>query len=183
MLRAVRFATRLEFEIDPATLEAIMEAAPDLARISPERTRDEFIKILSCPQRVRGFDLLVETGLMESVIPEIYDLQGCDQPERFHPEGDVFVHTRLMLSLLEPEADHELVLSVLLHDIAKPPTRFYGRGGGPDPLQRPRRPRSGNGRGPSCAASASPTAASPASPRRWPGTCSSCTSRTCGSPN
>jgi poly(A) polymerase len=75
------------------------------------------------PNRVRGFDLLVTSGLMAQFLPEILVLQGCEQPPQFHPEGDVFVHTRLMLSLLPPKVSLPLVMSVLLHDIAKPATQ------------------------------------------------------------
>lgn len=122
LLRAIRFATLLEFEIEPGTWEAIREVAPHITDISPERIREELDKIWKSPRRLRGFDLLVESGLMQAILPEILDLQGCEQPPQFHPEGDVFVHTRLMLSLLPPDASLPLVLSVLFHDIAKPAT-------------------------------------------------------------
>ena len=125
LMRAVRFAARFGYEIDPGTWSALLEHAPSLARISAERIRDEFSAILLNGHRVRGFDLLVESGLMAHVIPEILDLKGCEQPPQFHPEGDVFVHTRLMLSLLEGEPSLPLVLSVLLHDIGKPATYSY----------------------------------------------------------
>ncbi len=123
LLRAVRFAATLEFEIEPATWDAMRACAPLIAQISPERVRDELDRLWLSPQRVRGFDLLVDSGLMAQVLPEIMTLQGCDQPPQFHPEGDVFVHTRLMLSLLPADASLPLVLSVLFHDIAKPATR------------------------------------------------------------
>lgn len=125
MLRAVRFATTLGFEIDPATFAAIRAHAGAVHEISVERVRDELVKTFLHPNRVRGFDLLVESGLMKEILPEILDLQGCEQPPQFHPEGDVFVHTRLMLSLLEGEVSLPLVLSVLFHDIAKPATYAY----------------------------------------------------------
>jgi len=125
MLRAVRFATRFGFEIDPATWESVRRNSSHLSRISPERIRAEFDKILLGPERVRGFDLLVESGLMRSVIPEIYDLQGCQQPPEFHPEGDVFTHVRLMLSHARADACLNILLSVLLHDIAKPATQVW----------------------------------------------------------
>ena len=125
LMRAVRFATTLEFEIETATWEAVKTHAPELARISAERIRDEFNKILLSPHRLRGFDLLVESGLLEVILPEILALRGCEQPPEFHPEGDVFVHTRLMLELLSPDATIPLVLAVLLHDIAKPATRTW----------------------------------------------------------
>ncbi len=122
LLRAVRFATVLGFEIEAGTWEAIRAVAGHITVISPERIREELDKIWLSPDRVRGFDLLVASGLMEAILPEILALRGCEQPPQFHPEGDVFVHTRLMLSLLAPEAGLPLVLSVLFHDIAKPAT-------------------------------------------------------------
>lgn len=125
LLRAVRFATALDFEIEAATWQAIRDHAPGLARISPERIRDEFSRILTCPARARGFELLVESDLIRHFLPEALDLIGCDQPPEWHPEGDVYTHTRIMLELLEPEAPLELCLAVLLHDIAKPPTRTW----------------------------------------------------------
>ncbi|MCB1077450.1 MAG: CCA tRNA nucleotidyltransferase [Verrucomicrobiae bacterium] len=125
MLRAVRFATVLDFEIEQHTFAALRARAPHAAEISPERIRDELDKIWLSPRRVKGFDLLVESHLMQAILPEILTLQGCEQPPQFHPEGDVFVHTRLMLELLPPDASLPLVLSVLLHDIAKPETYSY----------------------------------------------------------
>lgn len=123
MLRAVRFATVLGFDIEHATWESIAGLAPKIKSVSIERIRDEFVKIMLSPNRVRGFDLLVSSGLLQEFLPEILVLQGCEQPPQFHPEGDVFVHTRLMLSLLPAEASLPLVMSVLLHDIAKPATQ------------------------------------------------------------
>ncbi len=125
LMRAVRFATVLDFEVEPATWTALCEEAPSLAHIATERVRDEFAKIMLHPQRVRGFDLLCESGLMGQIAPEILVLKGCEQPPEFHPEGDVFVHTRLMLSLLPETVSLPLVLSVLFHDIAKPATRQW----------------------------------------------------------
>lgn len=122
LLRAVRFATVLDFQIEPETWKAVRSHAPGLSDVSAERIRDELVKILLHPRRVRGFDLLVESGLMTHVLPEILDLQGVEQPPQWHPEGDVFIHTRLMLSLLPGHVSLPLVLSVLLHDIAKPAT-------------------------------------------------------------
>ncbi|WP_461785334.1 CCA tRNA nucleotidyltransferase [Prosthecobacter sp.] len=123
MLRAVRFATVLGFDIEHATWESICGLAEKIKGVSIERIRDEFVKIMLSPHRVRGFDLLVNSGLMAQFLPEILGLQGCEQPPQFHPEGDVFIHTRLMLSLLPAEASLPLVMSVLLHDIAKPATQ------------------------------------------------------------
>lgn len=123
MLRAVRFATVLEFDIEHATWESICGLAPKIKSVSIERIREEFIKIMLSPNRVRGFDLLVNSGLMQEFLPEILVLQGCEQPPQFHPEGDVFIHTRLMLGLLPEKVSLPLVMSVLLHDIAKPATQ------------------------------------------------------------
>ena len=122
LMRAVRFAATLGWEIEPATWAAVKAEAPALAKISIERTRDEFIKIMLHPNRVRGLDLLDKSGLLTCIIPEMEALKGCEQPPQFHPEGDVWVHTRLMLSLLPEKVSIPLVLSVLLHDIAKPAT-------------------------------------------------------------
>lgn len=125
LLRAVRFATQLDFTIEPETWAAMGSVADRITRISPERIREELDRIWLSPSRLRGFDLLVESGLMEAILPEIIALQGCQQPPQWHPEGDVFVHTRLMLSYLPAEANLPLVLSVLFHDIAKPATFSY----------------------------------------------------------
>ncbi len=122
LLRAVRFATTLEFTIEEHTFRAICESSAGIRTISAERIRDELSRILLHPTRVRGFDLLVDTGLMKEILPEIMRLKGCEQPPQFHPEGDVFVHTRTMLGMLPPDASLPLVLSVLFHDIAKPAT-------------------------------------------------------------
>jgi tRNA nucleotidyltransferase/poly(A) polymerase len=129
MLRAVRFATTLGFTIEPVTWEAVKRHAPEIHAVSAERIRDEFCKILLSPNRLRGFDLLDECGLLREILPEMEPLKGCDQPPDFHPEGDVFVHTRLMLSLLKPDSSLPLVLSVLFHDLGKPATRVLDETG------------------------------------------------------
>ncbi len=125
LLRAIRFATVLGVSIEDETWAAIQRHADAINRISPERIRDELDRLWTHPQRVKGFDLLVGSGLMHAILPEIMELQGCEQPPQWHPEGDVFVHTRLMLDLLPDEASLPLVLSVLFHDIAKPATYSY----------------------------------------------------------
>src|SRR4051794_23516466 len=122
LLRAVRFATALNFEIDGTTWDALVANAASIAQISAERIRDELVKIFLSPNRVRGWDLLDASGLMRAVLPEIEPMKGCAQPEQFHPEGDVFQHTRLMLQLLPEQVSLPLVFSVLFHDIGKPPT-------------------------------------------------------------
>ena len=122
MLRAVRFGTVLDYKIDNETWKALVENAASINEISAERIRDELVKIFLSPQRVRGWDLLDESGLMRAVLPELEAMKGCLQPEQFHPEGDVFQHTRLMLELLPETVSVPLVFSVLLHDVAKPVT-------------------------------------------------------------
>ncbi|MEI6535086.1 MAG: CCA tRNA nucleotidyltransferase, partial [Verrucomicrobiaceae bacterium] len=122
LLRAVRFATTLGFQIEAQTWDAVCKLSQEIKTVSAERVRMELEKIFLHANRVRGFDLLVESGLMKAVLPEILDMQGCEQPPQFHPEGDVFKHTRIMLGLLPPDASLPLVLAVLFHDIAKPAT-------------------------------------------------------------
>lgn len=125
MLRAVRFATTLNFEIAPETWTAILAHAPKIHDVSSERIREELVKILLSSARVRGLDLLDASGLLREILPEMERLKGCEQPPQFHPEGDVWIHTRLMLSLLPSEVSVPLVFSVLLHDIAKPATYSF----------------------------------------------------------
>jgi poly(A) polymerase len=122
MLRAVRFASVLGFEIEPATWAAVQKHAASIVEVSAERIRDELLKTLHSPARVRGLDLLDQSGLLNQILPEMEALKGCEQPPQFHPEGDVWVHTRLMLSLLPEEVSTPLLFAVLLHDIAKPAT-------------------------------------------------------------
>jgi poly(A) polymerase len=121
MLRAVRFTARFGFALDGATLEAIRKLAALIHDVSAERVRDEIVKILTEGRARRGFELLEETGLLAEVLPEVKALQGVAQPPEFHPEGDVWVHTLMMLEgLRAPSAT--LALGVLLHDVGKPPT-------------------------------------------------------------
>jgi poly(A) polymerase len=122
MLRAVRFATVLDFKIDSQTWQALVANAESINEISAERIREELVKIFLSPNRVRGWDLLDESGLMRMILPELDVMKGCLQPEQFHPEGDVFQHTRLMLELLPENVSVPLVLAVLFHDVAKPVT-------------------------------------------------------------
>ena len=132
MLRAVRFACSLSFEIAPETWDAIKQLAPAIKQVSCERIRDELIKILTGADPGRGLDLLHESGLLVQILPEVEALRGVEQPSKFHPEGDVFVHTREALSLLKRPSP-TLALGTLLHDIGKPATfevkdriRFHG---------------------------------------------------------
>jgi poly(A) polymerase len=122
LIRCVRFGASLGFQIEEETWKAVCRMAPQITVVSAERLRDELVKIFTHPSRVRGFDLLDASGLLEILLPEVTHMKGCEQPPDFHPEGDVFVHTRLMLSLLPPEVSVPLVFSVLLHDTGKPGT-------------------------------------------------------------
>jgi poly(A) polymerase len=121
MLRAVRFGARFGFTLDPAAVGAIRQLAPQIQETSAERVRDEIVKILTEGSPRRGFELLDETGLLREVLPEIKALQGVAQPAQFHPEGDVWVHTMMMLDGLHCPSP-TLALGVLLHDVGKPPT-------------------------------------------------------------
>jgi len=121
LLRAVRFAARLSFEIEPATTAAIRRSAGDIQRISAERVRDELVRILTEGGQRRGVELLDETGLLVQVLPELKACQGVEQPPQYHPEGDVYTHVLLMLSLLEKPTP-TLSMGVVLHDIGKPAT-------------------------------------------------------------
>ena len=121
MLRAVRFAARLGFTIEPATFAAIHGAAPAITRVAAERTRDELIRILTEGGARQGFELLDTSGLLPHVLPEVADMKGVQQPPRFHPEGDVWIHTLMMLEHLHNPTP-TLALGVLLHDVGKPPT-------------------------------------------------------------
>ena len=121
MLRAVRFASRFDFALDKAAKLAIQKLAAQIHDVSAERVRDEIVKILTEGRARRGFELLDETGLLREVLPEIKALQGVQQPPEFHPEGDVWVHTLMMLEGLRNPTP-TLALAVLLHDVGKPPT-------------------------------------------------------------
>lgn len=125
LLRAIRFATKLCFTIEPNTWQAIVENAGLLQHIAVERVQAEFSLILLSEHRAHGLDLLVKSGLILHIIPEIIDLIGCEQPPQFHPEGDVYIHTKMMLNMLEGDITLELCLAVLLHDIGKPATYSY----------------------------------------------------------
>ena len=122
LLRAVRFATVLQFDIEAGTWNALLQDASAINEVSAERIRDEIVRIFMSSQRTRGWDLLDASGLLYAIFPEIAAMKGCKQPPQFHPEGDVFQHTRLMLKLLPATASRPLVLSALFHDIGKPPT-------------------------------------------------------------
>jgi poly(A) polymerase len=120
MLRAVRFSATLGFHIEEKTWQALGSMTAEIGVVSAERIRSELVKIFTSPGRVAGWDLLDASGLMAQILPEIEALKGCEQPPEFHPEGDVFTHTRMMLGKLEGRVSAELAFAVLLHDIAKP---------------------------------------------------------------
>ncbi len=121
LLRAVRFAARLNFQIEPETFAAIQRNASSVAGVSAERVRDELSLMLTSAHPRRAFELMDQTRLLAAILPEIKALQGVEQPPEFHPEGDVWTHTMIMLDGL----DHPpltLALGVLLHDVGKPAT-------------------------------------------------------------
>ena len=122
MLRAVRFAARFQYQIDAPTFAAIQKMASRIHQVSHERVRDELTKMLT-EGRARGaFLLLDESGLLREVLPEISAMKGVEQPPQFHPEGDVFVHTLLLLENLPHPCPATLAWGALLHDVGKPPT-------------------------------------------------------------
>ena len=122
LLRAVRFAVQLGFEIEPATFAVVQQHAAAIREVSAERIRDELLKLFRPPHAAHGLDLLHESRLLPEVLPELAATIGCEQPPEYHPEGDVFTHIRLMLSHLPADAGTTLIWSVLMHDIAKPAT-------------------------------------------------------------
>jgi poly(A) polymerase len=122
MIRAVRFAARFHYAIEAATFSAIANLAPQISQVSAERSRDELTKLLTEGAARRAFELLDETGLLPELLPEIARMKGVEQPPQFHPEGDVWVHTLLMLEQLKPGSSPTFAWGVLLHDVGKPPT-------------------------------------------------------------
>ncbi len=121
MLRAVRFAARLGFSIDPATMHSIQQQAATVTQVSNERIREELTKMLTEGHAKRAFELLDESGLLVHILPEVMAMKGVEQPPEWHPEGDVWVHTLLLLSKLPAGAKPTLAWSALLHDVGKPP--------------------------------------------------------------
>jgi poly(A) polymerase len=122
LMRAVRFAARFGFAIEPETFAAIRRHAHEIGVVSAERVRDELTRLLTEGAARRGFELLDETGLLPQVLPEVAAMKGVEQPPQYHPEGDVWIHTLLMLAVLEAGAASTLAWGVLLHDVGKPPT-------------------------------------------------------------
>ncbi|MCB0418777.1 MAG: CCA tRNA nucleotidyltransferase [Bdellovibrionales bacterium] len=134
MLRAARFAVQLGFSLDPETETAITKHAALIGKVSQERIREEFSKLLISPSPAVGIRLLDKLGLLKHFLPEVLVLKGVEQPAQYHPEGDVFVHTLMLLEGMGPNPPLELALGCLFHDIAKPATferaedriRFHG---------------------------------------------------------
>ena len=122
MLRAIRFAARFSFTIEPGTFQAIQTMAAQIKQVSRERVRDELSKMLAEGHARQAFLLLDETGLLHEVLPEIEAMKGVAQPPQFHPEGDVFVHTLLLLDKLAHPCPATLAWGALLHDVGKPAT-------------------------------------------------------------
>jgi len=122
MMRAVRFAARFGFEIEAETFRAIRRYVGEIQQVSPERLREELTKMLTEGAARQAFELLDETWLLQQVLPEIAAMKGVEQPPQFHPEGDVWIHTRMMLEGLPADASPTLAWGVLLHDVGKPPT-------------------------------------------------------------
>ncbi|HEV2691010.1 MAG TPA: CCA tRNA nucleotidyltransferase [Bryobacteraceae bacterium] len=121
MLRAIRFAALFHFEIEASTIAAIQKLHQRIGRVSPERIRDELVRILTEGAARRGFELLDESGLLSDILPEVAAMKGVQQPVQFHPEGDVWTHTLIMLEGLKSPTP-ALALGVLLHDVGKPGT-------------------------------------------------------------
>ena len=122
MLRAVRFAARFGYTIEPATFAAIQRLAHEINLVSRERVRDELTRMLTEGHARRGFGMLDESGLLGQVLPEISAMKGVQQPPEFHPEGDVFAHTLLLLDYLPQPCPSTLAWGALLHDVGKPAT-------------------------------------------------------------
>ena len=122
MLRAVRFSRRFGYTIDPPTFAAIQKLAPMIHQVSRERVRDELTKMLTEGHARQAFELLDQSGLLKEVLPEIRRMHGVEQPAQFHPEGDVWVHTMMLLEQLPANCSRTLAWGALLHDVGKPPT-------------------------------------------------------------
>ncbi len=133
MMRAVRFAVQLDFEIEPATYAAVKKLGAKIVSVSAERIRDELSKILTSGNPSRGLKLLDDVGILKLILPEVETMKGVEQPSEFHPEGDVFIHTMMLIDGLS-HSPIELAMGALLHDVAKPATfvraadriRFHG---------------------------------------------------------
>lgn len=132
LLRATRFAANLNFTIESQTWNYLQRLAPKINQVSAERVRDELVKTFTRPGAGRGLELLSTSGLLKEILPEVEAMKGVEQPPEFHPEGDVFTHTRMLMDRLQG-ASSILAFAALLHDVGKPPTfqvregriRFY----------------------------------------------------------
>ena len=122
LLRAVRFAAQLNFQIESATFDALKSGAVNITTISAERVRDELLKLFRPPHAALGLELLRDSGLLQHILPELTATVTCEQSPDFHPEGTVFNHLRLMLAQMPADAEVSLPWAILLHDIAKPVT-------------------------------------------------------------
>jgi len=122
MLRAVRFAARFDYQIERETFAAIRDLGDQITQVSRERVRDELLKMLTEGHARRAFELLDSTGLLACVLPEITRMKGVAQPPQYHPEGDVWIHTLMLLEQLPEGASPALALGALLHDVGKPAT-------------------------------------------------------------
>ena len=122
LLRAVRFAAKLGFDVEPQTGAAVSGHAADIAMVSAERVREELTKILTGPRPRKGIELAAQFGLLGHILPEVVAMKGVEQPEQFHPEGDVWTHTMLTLDQAPADPGVELAMAALLHDVGKPPT-------------------------------------------------------------
>lgn len=122
LMRAVRFSVQFDYKIEEKTDQALHQLADQITVVSAERIRDELSKILTGPRPAQGMHLLRQTGLLKAILPEVASMEGVQQPPEFHPEGDVWVHTLLMLEKMVPASSFDFALAVLLHDVGKPPT-------------------------------------------------------------
>ncbi|HUY27261.1 MAG TPA: CCA tRNA nucleotidyltransferase [Candidatus Binataceae bacterium] len=129
ILRAARFAARFDFAIDAATWSAMRQAAPAITEIAAERIGAELVRLMTEGGAGRAMDLLRHSGLWAALAPELLEMIGCAQPENFHPEGDVWAHTRLAVSMLPAGCSETVAFGILLHDIAKPRCRGVADGG------------------------------------------------------
>jgi poly(A) polymerase len=134
ILRAIRFAARLNFTIEPATWAAMIRSAKKITQIAAERIGEEIAMMMTEGGAARAMDLMMDSGLMNLLLPEVVEMRGCAQPENFHPEGDVYTHTRIGVAMLPAGCTERVAFGILLHDIAKPRCRaetgdkvtFYG---------------------------------------------------------
>ncbi|MFQ5694537.1 MAG: CCA tRNA nucleotidyltransferase, partial [Terriglobia bacterium] len=133
LLRTLRFAARFGYRIEEKTWEALREARQGIEQVSAERIRDELLKMLTEGGARRAFELLDASGLLGILLPEVAKMKGVEQPPQFHPEGDVWVHTLLMLEKMERPTP-TLALGALLHDVGKPPT-FRPAGSGSERIR------------------------------------------------